>query len=313
MTLVRLLQALAIASILGCSARRGAESLAHPGIPLHAQWRLHAPRGHAAEADRRNGGAGASLAFRDLTITIVGTAVDSSGPVPADVVHLRLSLGDASEDRSAREGSAFNWRGHRVAVVAIYGPGELGAGLVALEVATLGSLPPAVASSDVAGGADMRLRVAHRITHVTLHHTGSPQPLRPEEDPVARLRGLQSWGATARNWWDVPYHFLLDLDGRIYEGRDFRYMGETNTTYDPRGHFLISVMGNYERQEPTAAQLEAIADLMAWALEKFELPLDRIGGHYHYAETGCPGRYLRRYLEDGTLRRMVEARLEKTS
>ena len=37
--------------------------------------------------------------------------------------------------------------------------------------------------------------------------------------------------------------------------------------------------------------------------------LDRIGGHYHYAETGCPGRHLRRHLEDGTLRRMVAERL----
>ena len=48
---------------------------------------------------------------------------------------------------------------------------------------------------------------------------------------------------------------------------------------------------------------------MAWAIAEFDLPLDRIGGHYDYAETGCPGRYLRRYLEDGTLRRMVDERL----
>ena len=129
---------------------------------------------------------------------------------------------------------------------------------------------------------------------------------------MEKLRALQTWGARDRNWWDVPYHFLLDLDGRIYEGRDWRYMGETNTTYDPTGHFLISVIGNYGRQEPTAAQLSSIADLMAWALDEFDLPLDRIGGHYNYASnTGCPGTHLRKYLEDGTFRRMVAARLEK--
>ncbi|MEO5580368.1 MAG: peptidoglycan recognition family protein, partial [Gemmatimonadaceae bacterium] len=87
-------------------------------------------------------------------------------------------------------------------------------------------------------------------------------------------------------------------------------MGETNTTYDPGGHFLISVIGNYERQEPTPAQLAAIADLMAWALKEFDLPPERIGGHYNYASTGCPGGHLRKHLEDGTLRRMVEARLK---
>ena len=157
----------------------------------------------------------------------------------------------------------------------------------------------------------MRLRIPHRITHVTLHHTGDAQPLRPTDDPAAKLRALQSWGASARNWWDVPYHYLLDLEGRVYEGRDWRFRGETNTSYDPGGHFLISIIGNYERQEATPAQLTAIADLMAWALKEFDLPLDRIGGHYDYATTGCPGQHLRKYLEDGTLRRMVAERLDR--
>ena len=112
-----------------------------------------------------------------------------------------------------------------------------------------------------------------------------------------------------RNWWDVPYHYLLDLEGRIFEGRDWRYQGETNTTYNPGGHFLISVIGNYERQEPTRAQLESIADLMAWALSKFDLSSERIGGHYHYATTTCPGKNLRKYLDDGTLRGMVAERV----
>ena len=34
------------------------------------------------------------------------------------------------------------------------------------------------------------------------------------------------------------------------------------------------------------------------------------GGHYNYAKTGCPGQHLRKYLEDGTLRRMVAERLK---
>jgi len=87
-------------------------------------------------------------------------------------------------------------------------------------------------------------------------------------------------------------------------------MGETNTEYDPNGHFLITVIGNYEKQEATAAQLAAIADLMAWAVRKFDVPLDNIGGHYNYAKTDCPGKNLRKYLEDGTFRRMVAARLK---
>jgi uncharacterized lipoprotein YddW (UPF0748 family) len=280
-----------------------------PRIIPGEQWRATPALGYAADATRRNTSAGDSLSFRDFTITVLATNVDSSGARPVDNVRLRLRQGAVTEERSAREGAAFNWNGYHIAVVAIYGPGELGAGLVALEVATIASLPPLVAASTAAGGADMRLRIPHRITHITLHHTGSAEPLRRDENPVDKLRGLQSWGAAERNWWDVPYHYLLDLDGRIFAGRDWGYMGETNATYDPGGHFLISMIGNYERQEPSPTQLAAIADLMAWAITEFSLPLERIGGHYNYASTGCPGQHLRKYLEDGTLRRMVGERL----
>jgi hypothetical protein len=304
----RLMPALSMLLAIGCSMQPP-RPIPAPGIIPHSQWESQPPVGHAADATRRNKKPGEALYFHNVTVTVLGTTVDSLAGKPVDMVRLRLENPDAREIRLAHEGSAFNWRGFHIAVVAIYGPGELGAGLVALEVATVASVPPHVAASTVAGGADMRLRIPHRITHVTLHHTGSAEPLRPEEDPVAKLRGLQSWGAAERNWWDVPYHFLMDLDARIYEGRDFRYMGETNTTYDPGGHFLISMIGNYERQEASQAQLEAIADLMAWALRKFDLPVSQIGGHYNYASTGCPGQHLRKYLEDGTLKRMVAARL----
>ena len=298
-----------IALLVSCGPRRGNTRVAAPRIISHAEWQATPPVGYAADATRRNIRAGDSLTFRDLRIGAVATSVDSTATPAVDVVRLRLTKGAATEEQAVREGAAFNWNGYHIAVVAIYGPGELGAGLVALEVGTLASIPPNVAASTVAGGADLRLRVPHRITHVTLHHTGSAEPLRPTDDPREKLRGLQSWGARDRNWWDVPYHYLIDLDGRIYEGRDWRFMGETNTTYDPAGHFLISVIGNYGRQEATSAQLVAIADLMAWAIDQFDVPLERIGGHYNYAQTTCPGPELRKYLEDGTFKRMVRDRL----
>ena len=292
-----------------CATVSGGRSISQPPIIPHAQWQSQPPLGYVADAIRRNESPGGTLKFRDLSITVVGTSADSSHASPAAAVQLHLRTGNTEEERSAQEGEAFNWHGYHVAIVAIYAKGELGGGLVALEVATVASLPPVVANSLVAGGAEMRLRVPQHITSITLHHEGSPEPLRPEDDPVAKLRGLQSWGARDRNWWDVPYHFLIDLDGRIYEGRDWHYMGETNTTYDPTGHLLISILGNYNLQEPTTAQLNAIADLMAWAVRQFHVPLDSIRGHYQYADTNCPGRNLRKYLEDGTFRRMVERRL----
>jgi hypothetical protein len=286
-------------------------SVSPPYVVPGSDWRAEAPVGIAAEANRRNLRPADSLAFLGLRLR-----VESLWPEPTSwsgpAVLLVLDAGDAEAARVLEAGSAMRWRGYRVALLAVHGAGELGAGLAELEVATLASLPEEVARSPLAGDATYRLRIPHDITHITLHHSGSPQPLRPEDDVVAKLQRLQAWGETDRNWWDVPYHFLIGLDGTIYEGRDWHYMGETNTTYDPHGHLLISVVGNYNVQETTPAQLEAIADLMAWAAAAFHVPLDRIGGHYDYADTTCPGLYLRRYLEDGSFLHAVEARLRAT-
>jgi hypothetical protein len=309
MRLASLLPVLPLVFALSCSVRQPAPQAPRPAVIPHAAWEQTPPVGHAADATRRNKASGDSLTFRDVTVTVLGTQVDSTGTAPVDVARLQLHAGATVEERAVREGAAFNWNGYHVAIVAIHGPRELGAGLVAIEIATVASLPPHIAASDSAGGAAMRLRIPHRITHVTLHHTGDSRTLEPHEDPAVRLRNLQAWGARDRNWWDVPYHYLMGLEGQVYQGRDHRYVGETNTTYNPEGHFLISIIGNYERQEPTQAQVESIATLMAWAVSEFDVPLDRIGGHYNYANSGCPGKHLRKYLEDGTFRRMVEERL----
>src|SRR5918993_745505 len=135
----------------GCGGRRASTRVPAPRIIPHAEWQTQPPLGYAADATRRNIKTGDNLTFRDLTITAVSTALDSSATPVADIVRLRLARGTNGEERSVREGAAFNWQGYHVAVVAIYGPGELGAGLVALEVGVAASLPANVAASTVAG------------------------------------------------------------------------------------------------------------------------------------------------------------------
>jgi hypothetical protein len=282
-----------------------------PAFIPHEAWEAHAPLGHAADATRRNLAAGDTLRFRGLVVIANSLVAGTAGA--GDSVELELVSGPSRDRLRLENGAALNWGGHRIAAVSVNaGSTGLGAGLASLEVATVESLPPSIAASTEAGNAAQRLRVPHTIHTITLHHTGDAQPLLPEHDPAARLRGLQNWGRTDRNWWDVPYHFLIDLDGNIYEGRDWRFMGETNTRYDPSGHLLISVIGNYEIQHPTEAQIRAVTDLMAWGAASFDVPLERILGHGDLTPTSCPGRWLRGYLDDGTFRRGVEQRLRGT-
>jgi N-acetyl-anhydromuramyl-L-alanine amidase AmpD len=145
----------------------------------------------------------------------------------------------------------------------------------------------------------------HTLERITLHHDG----IAFYGGAVERLKSLQA-SSIARGWVDIPYHFLIDLEGNIYEGRPLQYVGDTATEYDPTGHALITVMGNYEVQEVNEAQLKAIVDLAAWLCYEYSIPPQLIRGHRDYAATACPGANLYMYLANGYLVSAVEERLQ---
>ena len=148
----------------------------------------------------------------------------------------------------------------------------------------------------------------HTVHHITLHHQGLPFPR--DKDPQQYLRDLQSWSRQTKGWIDVPYHYVIDLDGNTYAGRDIRFAGDTNTAYDPAGHALIEVVGNFEEVEPNAAQLDAVVQLMALLAARHNVAVENIRGHRDVAQgTECPGRNLYRYLENGYFHAQVRARL----
>jgi len=150
----------------------------------------------------------------------------------------------------------------------------------------------------------------HTIDRITLHHQGVTFPR--DRDPPQYLRDLQSWSRKTKNWIDVPYHYVIDLDGRIYEGRNIRFSGDTNTSYDPAGHALIEVVGNFEEIEPNAAQLDAVVNLMALLATRYHVPVEAIRGHRDVApDTECPGKNLYRYLENGYFHAQVRARMAR--
>jgi hypothetical protein len=156
--------------------------------------------------------------------------------------------------------------------------------------------------------ADPALARPQTIHYITLHHQGEPFP--EGKDPVAYLRNLQTWSRTTKHWLDIPYHYIIDLDGRIYAGRDIAYAGDTNTEYDPMGHALIEVVGNFEEVEPNQRQLDAVVDLMAMLAAKYHVPVDHIASHRDYSnQTVCPGKNLYRYVQAGYFRDRVAERL----
>jgi len=168
--------------------------------------------------------------------------------------------------------------------------------------------PPALVTREVWGAqapvAPMR---PHAIDRITIHHTASAQ--RPERPLEEKLRALQAFsqsrspladGRMKEPWPDIPYHYYVDLEGTIAEARDAGYAGDSNTAYDPAGHLLIVLEGNFENEYPTAPQMEALRRLVTWAAQRWDIPATRIGDHNDFAHTACPGRRLEALLPSVT-------------
>lgn len=152
----------------------------------------------------------------------------------------------------------------------------------------------------------------HEIGFITIHHTATLQA--PDRSLEEKLRGLQRFsqaasplasGGTKPPWPDIPYHYYVDHAGRVGEGREVGYAGDSNTAYDPTGHLLIVLEGNFEEEQPTVAQLATLGRMVQGFAREYGVPAERIQGHLDYAETLCPGRHL--YERLPWLRRLAGA------
>lgn len=145
---------------------------------------------------------------------------------------------------------------------------------------------------------------------ITIHHEG--EIFNPEkESSEHHIKNIQTWGMSeARNWSDIPYHFLIDLDGNIFEGRNVFTAGETATEYNPEGHLLITCLGNFEEQKVTDKQLKALINCIAYCCMKYQIAPSTLKAHRDFAKTLCPGKDLYRYLESGYLQNEVEKKIK---
>jgi hypothetical protein len=151
----------------------------------------------------------------------------------------------------------------------------------------------------------------HVVERLTIHHTGVA--LEDNREAPARLRAHQVFHQVDRGWPDLAYHFAIDRAGNIYEGRSAEFRGDTATNYDPTGHLLVVLEGNFDLEPTAEAQLRSLERLLAWASDHYSVGLDTIQSHRDYApgETSCPGDNLYPLLESGELVRAVRSLLRE--
>ncbi|MCY3864286.1 MAG: peptidoglycan recognition family protein [Chloroflexi bacterium] len=108
-----------------------------------------------------------------------------------------------------------------------------------------------------------------------------------EADGRATLREVQRLHREDRMWADIGYHFLVDTDGVIYEGRELAARGVHTGGYNT-GSAGVCLLGDFRFAAPAAAQWEGMAALGRWLVDA--LALSHLAGHRQFNEsTLCPG------------------------
>ncbi|XP_022130726.2 peptidoglycan recognition protein [Pieris rapae] len=105
-------------------------------------------------------------------------------------------------------------------------------------------------------------------------------------------RSIQNYQVDELGYWDIGMSFLVGGNGKIYEGCGWLHVGAHTYGYNSKS-IGISFIGNYNNDDPTSAQLEAVKDLLRCGVEEGHLSSDyKVVGHKQLIATQSPGRRL---------------------
>jgi len=148
----------------------------------------------------------------------------------------------------------------------------------------------------------------HTLNRMTVHHT--EVTLGDNANAPARLRAHQRYHQETHGWIDIAYHFSVDRNGNIYQLRSPDLVGDTATSYDPTGHFLVVCEGDFDKEQVTEQQLDGAALVLASAAEQFGIPTNTLAAHRDFAPTTtCPGASLYDHVTSGDLQHRVDSLL----
>ena len=127
---------------------------------------------------------------------------------------------------------------------------------------------------------------------IVLHHSATPTGGAAAFDKMHRAKG----------WDELGYHFVVGngtdtRDGQIEVGP--RWAKQKWGAHDktPGNQFNehgigICLVGNFDTQRPTAAQMKSVERLVAYLMKTYHIPQDHVLGHGETKATDCPGRYM---------------------
>ncbi|MCB0632815.1 MAG: N-acetylmuramoyl-L-alanine amidase [Saprospiraceae bacterium] len=136
------------------------------------------------------------------------------------------------------------------------------------------------------------------VTHLVIHHSAGTNVA---SDWAAIVRAIWDLHVNGNGWSDIGYNWLIDPDGRIYEGRSNDAIG-AHFCAKNTGTIGVCVMGDFTNEPPKGAAVESLVDLLSWKACSYDIDplgetyhassaeiLPNIIGHRDGCSTACPG------------------------
>ncbi|GAB4213145.1 MAG: hypothetical protein OHK0013_36740 [Sandaracinaceae bacterium] len=132
-----------------------------------------------------------------------------------------------------------------------------------------------------------------------IHHT-----VTGSTDPRRQVRGIQAFHMNSRGWCDIGYHFLIGIDGTIYEGRPLHLLG-AHVGGNNSGNIGISFVGCFHTSgcaglgptTPPSVMINAAGRLLGTLSRLYGITpsSSNVRGHRDHSgqSTTCPGDNLR--------------------
>ncbi len=156
-------------------------------------------------------------------------------------------------------------------------------------------------------------------TKILVHHTvNDMSKLQSESDVKSLLRSVYRLHAVQHGWGDIGYNFVISPGGVIYEGRSGgEWVVGAHATRNNQPSVGIALIGNFQVDQPTDAQIEALISLSTALAAKYKIdPMVQveyhkssssypyvatltnfaIAGHRDVGATACPGEQLYKLL-----------------
>lgn len=140
-----------------------------------------------------------------------------------------------------------------------------------------------------AGWLVYRRPLSEVLKTIVIHHSALPLSEGPSQ--------IQKVHMIERGFADIGYHFLVDENGFIFEGRSIAVRG-CHTAGHNSGTIGVVLLGNFEIAPPPQKQIAGMTALIQYLVIKYGLT--HLAGHQDFqpGKTACPGRLLEALLPD---------------